>query len=111
MRESGRAMRSAGLEEKDGDLAQVEVDEVLRLVGHIGAEVTADDAMPGGVVLLVELLLDEGSDVLLNVVALESLGRDVDGILLHVLGHVSVLHNGFAVGHGVFACFLVWAVS
>ena len=102
MRESGRAMHSAGLEEKDGDLAQVEVDEVLRLVGHIGAEVTADDAMPGGVVLLVELLLDEGSDVLLNVVALESLGRDVDGILLHVLGHVSILHNGLSVSHSGF---------
>ena len=92
-------MCSAGLEEKDGDLAQVEVDEVLRLVGHIRAEVTADDAMPGGVVLLVELLLDEGSDVLLNVVALEGLGRDVDGVLLHVLGHVSILHNGLSVSH------------
>ena len=73
MRESGRAMRSAGLEEKDGDLAQVEVDEVLRLVGHIGAEVTADDAMPGGVVLLVELLLDVRRDVLLDVVLLQRL--------------------------------------
>ena len=93
--------RSAGLEEKDGDLTQVEVDEVLGLVGHIGAEVTADDAMPGGVVLLVKFLLDEGGDVLLDVVALKGLGRDVDGVLLHVLGHVSVLHNGLSVGHDV----------
>ena len=81
MRESGRAMRSAGLEEKDGDLAQVEVDEVLRLVGHIGAEVTADDAMPGGVVLLVEFLLDECGDVLFNVVLLQRLRCAVDRVL------------------------------
>ena len=93
---------SAGLEQEDSDLAKVEVDEVLGLVGDIGSEIAANDAMPGGVVLLVELLLDEGSDVLLNVVALESLGRDVDGILLHVLGHVSILHNGLSVSHSGF---------
>ena len=33
------------------DLAEVEVDEVLRLVGHIRAEVAADHGVPGGVVL------------------------------------------------------------
>jgi len=47
---------------------------VLGLVSHIGAKVTADDAMPRGVVLLVELLLDKGGNVLLNVEALEGLG-------------------------------------
>ena len=90
---------SARLEEKNSDLAKVEIDEVLGLVGHIGAEVTAHNAMPRRVVLLVELLLDEGGDVLLDVVALEGLGRDVDGILLHVLSHVSILHNGLSVRH------------
>ena len=57
--------------------------------------------MPGGIVLLVKFLLDEGGDVLLDVVALKGLGGDVDGVLLHVLGHVSVLHNGLSVGHDV----------
>ena len=37
---------------------------MLGLVRHVGAEVAAHDAVPRGVVLLVELLLDEGSDVL-----------------------------------------------
>merc|ERR1719183_1820000 len=91
--------RSSGLEEEDGDLTKVEVDEVLGLVGDVGAEVTADNAVPGWVVLFVELLLDEGSDVLLNVVLLEGLGRDVDSILLHVLSHVSILNNCLAVCH------------
>ncbi len=46
---------------------------MLGLVGNVGAEVAADDRVPSGVVLLVELLLDEGGDVLLDVVLLESL--------------------------------------
>lgn len=35
-----------------------------RLMGHVGAEIPPDDAMPGGVVLLVELFLDVGGNVL-----------------------------------------------
>ena len=97
---------SARLEEQDSDLTQVEVDEVLGLVGDVGAEVAAHDAVPGGVVLLVKLLLDEGSDVLLNVEALKGLGRDVDGVLLHVLGHVSVLDDSLAIGHGCWSGYL-----
>lgn len=47
---------SARLEEQDGHLAQIEVNEVLRLVSDVAAEVPPDDAVPGGVVLLVKLL-------------------------------------------------------
>jgi len=73
---------------------------VLRLVRHVRAEVAANDAVPGRVVLFVELLLDESGDVLLDVVLLESLGSAVDGVLLHVLGHVGILDHGLAVSHG-----------
>ena len=90
---------SSGLEEEDSDLTKVEVDEVLGLVSHVRAEVTADNAVPGGVVLLVEFLLNESSDVLLNVVLFEGLGGDIDSVLLHIFGHVSVLDNSFTVGH------------
>ena len=55
--------------------------------------------MPGGVVLLVEFLLDESCNILLNVELLEGLGGDVDSVLLHIFGHVCVLHNGLAVCH------------
>ena len=89
-------------EEQDGNLAEVEVDEVLGLVGHVASEVTSDDAVPCWVVLFVELLLDVGSDVLFNVVLLQSLGGAVHGILLHVLRHISILDHGFAVSHGDF---------
>jgi len=90
---------STRLEEEDGDLSKVEVDEVFGLVGNVGTEVAAHNAVPGGVVLFVEFLLDEGGDVLLDVELLESLSRDVNSILLHVFGHISVLNYSFAVGH------------
>ena len=57
----------SGLEQKDGHLTHVEVDEMLGLMGDIWTEVPPDHAMPGGVILLVELLLDEGCYVLLDV--------------------------------------------
>jgi hypothetical protein len=59
-----RATVLAGLEEKEGKLADVEVNEPLRLVGDVRTKVLSDNAVPGGVVALVELLLDEGRDVL-----------------------------------------------
>lgn len=49
---------SARFEEKDGHLAQVEVNEMLRLVGDVAAEVPPDNAVPGGIVLLIKLLRD-----------------------------------------------------
>lgn len=58
--------RLAALEQEDGDLAEVEVDEVARLVRHVRAEIAAHDAMPRRVVLLVKLLLDKRSNVLKN---------------------------------------------
>lgn len=45
-------------------LPHIKVDEVLRLVGHVGPKVAAHDAVPGGVVLLVKLLLNEGRNIL-----------------------------------------------
>lgn len=62
-------------------------------MGNIRAKVLADDDVPGGPVALVELLLDLGSDVLLDVVLFERGVGDVDGLLLHVLGHVDVLDD------------------
>ena len=54
-------------------LTQVEVDEMLGLVGHEAAKVAADDAVPGRVVLLVELLLDVGGNILRVVVVVQQL--------------------------------------
>jgi len=77
-------------------LAQVEVDEMLGLVGDIRTEIPANDAVPGGVVLLVEFLLDVSGDIFLDAVLAERSSGDVNSILLHLVRHVGVLHNGAA---------------
>lgn len=73
---------------------------------NVRAEVTANDAVPRGVVLLVEFFLDECGDVLFDVETLEGLCADVDSVLLHVLGHVSVLDDCLSVCHCL--CWLVF---
>ena len=82
-------------------MTQIEVDEVLGLVCNIRAKVAANNAMPGWVVLFVEFLLDESRDVLLNIVLLQGLCGTVDGVLLHILCHVSILDHSLAVSHGL----------
>lgn len=52
----GECLRSAGLKEQNGHLAQVEVNEMLGLMSHVTAKVPPNDAVPGRVVFLVELL-------------------------------------------------------
>ena len=91
---------STRFEKQDRDLTEVEVDEMLGLMGHVGTEVTAHNAVPRGVVLLVELLLDECGNVLFDVELLEGLSGNVDGVLLHVFGHISVLDDCLSVCHG-----------
>ena len=93
--------RSARLEQEDGDLSEVEVDEVLCLVGDIAAKVSTDDTVPGGVVFLVEFLLDESGNVLFDVELLEGLGGDIYCVLLHVLRHICIFDNCLSIRHCV----------
>ena len=71
---------------------------MLSLVGNIGSEVPANNAVPGGVVLLVKLLLNVGGNVLLDVELLQSHVGAIDGVLLHLLVHVCVFDHGFSLG-------------
>ena len=74
-------------------MTDVEVDEVLCLVCDEGSEGPADDAVPCWVVGLVEFLLDERGDVLFDVEGVECLDGCVDGLVLHVIGHIDVLND------------------
>ena len=91
---------STRLKQQDGNLSQVEIDEMLRLVCHVATEVSADDAMPGWVVFFVKLLFDISSNVFFNVVFLQGLCRTINGVLLHLLGHVGIFDHSFSVRHG-----------
>lgn len=57
-------MRLAALEEQDGHLPEVEVDEVARLVRHVGPKVAAHYAMPGRVVFFVKFFFNVRCNVL-----------------------------------------------
>lgn len=87
-------------EQKNGHLAQVEVDEVFGFMCHVTTEVPPHDAVPGGVVLLVKLLLNMGRNVLLYVIFLQRLSSTLHRILLHLLGHVGIFDHRLSVAHG-----------
>jgi len=87
------------LEKKNSDLSQIEVNEVSGLMSHIAAKVPSNNTMPGWIVFLVELLLDECSNILLNIVFFQSLSSTVHSILLHFFGHVRILNYCLPLSH------------
>uniref|UniRef100_A0A3B4VN73 Uncharacterized protein n=1 Tax=Seriola dumerili TaxID=41447 RepID=A0A3B4VN73_SERDU len=80
---------------QNGHLTQVEVNEMLGLMSHVAAKVPPNDAVPGRVVFLVELL-----DIFLDVVLLQGLCGTLHGVLLHVLRHVGIFDHCLSVRHG-----------
>lgn len=82
------------LEEENSNLTKIKVDKVLRLMGDIRTEVTSNNAMPSGVVLLVELLLNVSSNILLDVIFVEGDSSASDSVLLHLFTHISILNDG-----------------
>uniref|UniRef100_A0A8C6FJF3 Dynein light chain n=1 Tax=Moschus moschiferus TaxID=68415 RepID=A0A8C6FJF3_MOSMO len=86
-------------EQENGHLVQVEVDEVFGFMCHVTTEVPPHSAVPGGVELLVKLLLDMGHNVLLYIIFLQCLSSKLHQVLLHLLRHISVLDHGLSVTH------------
>merc|ERR1719487_1648411 len=68
-------------------------------MGNVRAKVSTYNAMPGWVVFLVELFLDESCDILFDIELLEGLSGDINSILLHILRHISVLNNCLSIRH------------
>jgi hypothetical protein len=49
--------------------------------------------MPGGVVFLVELLLDVGGNIFFDIEFFQCNIGAIDGVLLHLFVHISMLNN------------------
>ena len=81
------------------DNAGSEKDLCLPTVGDIASKVTSDNAVPGGTVLLVKLLLHERGNILLDSVFFEGADRTLDSFLLHFLSHICILDCGARVDH------------
>ena len=79
--------------EQNAHLAPVHENEALALVSHIGAKPTTHDAVPGWQVHLIELSLDDLSNVVENSALGEGERHAVNSMLLHVLVHVGIFHN------------------
>ena len=82
-----------GSPDEDADFAPVHENEALALVGHIGAQPAPNNTMPGGQVHLIELCLDDLSDVVKDPTLLERESNTVNGMLLHEFVHVSILND------------------
>ena len=79
--------------DQDANLAPVQEDVALALVGDVGAKAAAYDAVPGWQVHLVKLCLDDLSDVVEDAALLEGEGDAIYGVLLHRLVHVGVFDH------------------
>lgn len=91
---------STWLEQQNGYLSHVEVDEVFGFVSDIGSEVSAYNTMPGGVVLLIKFFLDVRGNIFFDVEFLQCYVGAINSVLLHFFVHVCVLNDGFSFGCG-----------
>lgn len=79
------AICSPRFKQQNSHLSKIEVNKVFGLVRDVAAKVAAHDTVPGWVVFLVELFLNEGSDVFFDVEFFQGGRGAVDRVLLHVL--------------------------
>ena len=80
--------------EQDADLAPVHEDEALALVCHVCAHAATYDAVPSRQVHLVELSLNDLSDIVQYATLVESECDAINGVLLHVRIHICILDDG-----------------
>ena len=60
-------------------------------MSYIRAKVTADDAVPMRIEILVKRLSDERGNVFLNAIASYSLSSYLNGVVFHFICHVNIL--------------------
>lgn len=68
------------------------------LVCDVRTKISSNYTMPSGIILLVELLLNVGSNIFLNVEFLQGDICTINGVLLHLLVHIGMLNDSFPFG-------------
>lgn len=82
-------------------MANVKIDEMLRLVRDEATKVPAHNAVPSGPLAFVKSAFDVVGNVLFDVELVHRFLGDIDGLLLHVFTHVCTLDLGFETFCGV----------
>ena len=90
-----------GTPQQNSNLTPVHKNEAFALVGDVGAQATAHDAVPSGQVHCIELSLNDLSDVVKYATLREGKRDTVDGMLLHEIVHIGILD------HSIFSFLLV----
>ena len=88
-----KAYSRLGLPEEDTDFTPVEEDEILRLVGHVGAKATPHDTVPCRVVHCVKLCLKDMSNIIQDALLFEGIVGTVYCVLLHLFRHIGKLDD------------------
>ena len=79
--------------QQNSNFTPVHEDEAFALMGDIWAKTAANNAVPGGQVHLIELCLNDLSNIVENTSLLEGKCHTVNGMLLHEFVHVSILND------------------
>lgn len=80
------------IEQKNGHLAQVEIDEVFGFMCHMTTKVLLHDSVPGGLYFLSNSS-NMHRDILLYVIFLQHPSSTFHGVLLHLPWHIGIFDH------------------
>jgi hypothetical protein len=68
-------------------------------MGNVGTETPSHDHMPSWSVFFIKFFFYVTGDISLNVVSVQGLVGYINGLLLHLIGHIGILNDGFSLRH------------
>ena len=96
---SGVMTKSSSFPQENGDIAPIEVYHVFVVETYLTSEVLSNHALPGGVELVVEVLLQFSGEFQLNHLAFLFIIYEFNGLQFHVFAHVVLFDSYFVFAH------------